>query len=413
MRPPKSRQYGLRAGAKPGTSRTPRRDVKAGSRYRTLMTVGIFNSYNDRDHGLCSDLTVIPTPACNNLMRSLGLVFQDRGAGFTVYYDEQRAGDLVTYLRNRAHPTPGGSSGEVEFWSRLSFMAIPNNPLFIGTTSLPIDTDPATVNFYVANSQARVVDGHVLLAPGEAVDSSDSYPVYPDSFALPVTPFDDKVVVTDVSGAIVWQLDIKPPAPPVMPAKFAQVDISALPFGLYNIKTVALGSPSPLTPFLYTAASPVPLCFLDFLLCQPHTDMAGVYPVSRPRKDAPVDASAISHVRYALRFEARSTLWLYYIVSQNRGLLNDLRIDSKGTQFRRQDKPVRLPNGDPATLFTADAPLPLRQLSPHRFSLHGSRRDAGGGDNEIYVACLPVASDTPVWPGTTPETGISEMFVYV
>ncbi len=394
--------------------------------YKPLFRVVIHHGYNDRSGGLCPDFQIRPTPDSILLMQAQGLVFKDEGIGFSIYIAENRVEGLIDYLRRRAQLSAVGKG--IEYWTRLSFVLMPVNPMFVGITALPIDTNPTVVNLYAANSSAHWRDGMLLLAPGGAMSSEDLYRTTAANFAMQVETSLDQVMVTDISGSVVLiqsppkNADDPSPASdkPLMPS-FVQVDLSSLPLGLYRFEVIGPSEPvSNPPPLLYTAAMPsVPLCFLDMLFTCPARGMDGVYPVPDLFVGGmPIEPAAVGNITYDLHFVPRSTWWQYYIISQS-GEMIDLAIEGKGTHFQRQAQPVRLPTGELATLFNAGAPLPMRQISPQRFTLSGTRRDANGRENAIRVDCLPVAPPAPVWPGPTEKpgdaqlTGISEMFVYV
>jgi hypothetical protein len=120
-------------------------------------------------------------------------------------------------------------------------------------------------------------------------------------------------------------------------------------------------------------------------------------------------------VNLVLGFDARATYWQYYVVAQDaRSRLSEtLSVTGAGATFRQSL--AALPGGEPAVLFTADTPLPLRQHTTHRFKLTGSRNGADGSRSDIRVERLPSAPKAPVWPAASGDglTGCSEIYVYV
>lgn len=474
-----------------GASRThtfvtgqPRRSAVTGKKtverggYQVLFRVIYRHSFYDSDKGLCRDLRALPTPTTAEFMQSHGLVFQDNGIGFTVYAPAQKIPSLVYYLHGQGRPPLAGEQGTV-YWNWLSFVLIPVNPIFVGITALPIDTNPALVNAFLTNQSAHWSDpqktqkSRLLLAPNGTVDTSDLRQVTDAQFPLEVNSWDDRIVIRDISGAVVMKVpsdqakdDEEETArrdPPTTGPYYRQVDLTTLPFGLYrftvertppeaktarekgapklqlaadiklNPPPIRLLSDQGLLTLLYTAAKPgMPLCFLDILFSCPYRGAEGVYPLPPlwlydPDNPKTYPWKEIGNLEYELDFEARKTFWQYYVVSQSPGSeLRDLHITGHGTSFKKAPNDAVLPNGDKAVLFNAQSVLPLRDISLQRFSLHGVRKSADGAKSKINVACLPVAPQAPVWPvrmlrqdeikvseEEAQINGLSEMFVYV
>jgi hypothetical protein len=383
--------------------------------FKRLFSVRIHHQYYTQDRGLCPDFRISPAPESARLMASLGLVFKDEGIGFSVFVDPTGLTRLINYLRRNARDQSDGSG----FWTLLSFLMIPVNPLFVGITALPIDTDPMQVNLFACNSQAHRKKAEIILAKGAYLDTDSLYPTVGANVVLAVPANTCWVVVSGLSGAPVQSNAV---APVASPSATVSLDLGDLPFGYYTIGlqdadgATIVASAYPRT-VLYVAARPTSLGLLDMLFTQPRPDMSGVYPIP-PLFDLAPDQvptpDQVGEVEYVVPFDARATYWQYYVVSQTPdSRFTDLSIEGPGATFTRQKKPVVLPGGAIATLFKAGTSLPLRQPSPQRFQLQGSRRSDKAQENDIVVACLPVAPGAPVWPGPTKETGTSEMFVYV
>jgi hypothetical protein len=369
--------------------------------------------YNDQG-GRCPDFAVVPTPDCAQLMTSLGMVFRDQGHGFTILIDEARVPALLAYVAARFRAQAPGAG----CWTRLSFLLVPRNPLFVGITDLPITTDPDADNLYVSNLQARPVRGQMLLGGAGGVGGEALYPVTGSSLTVP-TPAGRIAILTDLSGAPVA-------APTAADGAATRFTLTGLPWGRYGIGFAnpagqaarpPRGSPAA-QAFLFLPGKPRSLCLVDLLLAQPAAGIGNpaAYPIAPPveqRRRAATPAP-LSPVDLILPFRSRGTYWRYYVVSQGRGPFADtLRIAGKGTSFAKSA--ATLPNGDPAILFTSSTALPLQQRSPFRFSLSGHRHGANGSLDPISIAALPAASPAPVWPAASGDVraGASEIYVYV
>jgi hypothetical protein len=410
----------MAVGSPPGPPRSfTYSAVSDASRYTRLFSVTVTHNYYTQQKGLCRDFKADATPATASLMASLGLLLKNEGAGFSLFYTPDSLDKICSYLRREAQASDGGSG----FWSRLTFLMELCNPEFVGITALPIETTSSKVNLYGCNRQAHVDDETVLLSQGPYMGGESLYPVAGSDVNLKLPRRAFKVSVTDISGATV----IPAPGAPDVPifgvpggAKAATLDLSGLPYDLYTIVVTdragrRIGAPRyPLTVLYVPQGDSMAL--LDILFTQPEPDMGGVYPITPLFGGTPPKPKQCGNIAYRLPFDARSTYWQYYVVSEAPGgSLSDLHIRGPGAQFEQEPKPVLLPDGNSAVLFTSDTPRPLRQKSPQHFRLSGRRLDAAGHDNAIALARLPVAPGAPVWPAPEgPSTaGTSEMFVYV
>ena len=399
-------------------------------RIERLFSVAITHSYYTQQDGRCTDFQIAPTPTTSSLMASLGLLLKNERAGFSIFYDPDQLHKLVTYLRQHAED-PEGQDG---FWSRLTFLLILVNPSFVGITALPIETKLTQVNLYGANLQAHRRKGApaapAVLPPGRFMSGGALYPVVGSDVSLTLPHETSAVTVSDISGAVV----LPPPGGDPIPIfdtgssptclKYASVDMSSLPYGLY---TFALedGADQPIETgvyphtALYVPSDAGTMVLLDMLFTQPTPESGGIYPIP-PLFDGAPDPALCGNLAYQLPFDARRTYWRYYVVSEvPGGRLSDLAITGPGAAFVQDPDPVPLPNGSAAILFRSDTVLPLRQQSGQHFRLTGQRQDPLGQDSAIAVARLPVAPAAPVWPGPASEgrrgqsKGMSEMFVYV
>ncbi|MBS0473207.1 MAG: hypothetical protein JSR60_19210 [Proteobacteria bacterium] len=405
--------------------------------YKCLFKVVIRHGYNDLTHGRCRAFSVFPSPTSAEMMAAQGMVFHDDGAGFSVYIRESQIDSFVRYLRRQGSDTNGDG---MEYWTWISFVLVPQDPLFVGITSLPIDTNPLYVNLYGTNQQAHHDGVVTLLNPGAAMGAGERRMLTDAQFSVQVPGPFDQIVVRDISGKIVLttpsdaeierakdeasDLEGQDPDTALGDLYYVQVDLSSLPLGLYTYRVLPrLGLETPPVTVLYSAAKPnPPLVFLDILFSQPDEHQPGIYPVPPLYDEQPIRSEDVGGLVYDLRFATRETWWQYYVVSRQPGsTLHDLAIAGDGIVFNRALEPVLLPSGQLATLFQSDDTVAMREIPPQRLTLTGMRRDAKGKLSPISVDPLPTAPVAPVWPAPKDKIvtersdvyGTSEMFVYV
>jgi hypothetical protein len=366
----------------------------------TLFSVQFRHSYYNASDDRCPDFCVAPTADCAVLMTSLGMIFKDQGVGFSVVIPRSRVGAMAhTIAQDFCNKAEGYG-----FWTRLSFLLLLKNPQFLGITALPIDAVPTEVNLFASNLQTTQSADGLVLGTGSALGPEALYPVAGPALPLPAAAT-GLVIVRDISGAPVCSTDASSPAPP---------SLAGQPFDYYTISIGGAQAAQPLA-VLYAPKAAQTMGLLDLLLTQPTAETGDpkAFPVPPPSSGANADAPRT--VELILNFNARSTFLNYYIVSQSpSGPFSDtLEITGVGTTF--QQSQVQLCDGQPAVLFKAHMPLPLRQRPSHTFKLSGQRQGPSGGRDDICVDCLPTAPATPVWPAASGDalTGRSEIYVYV
>lgn len=365
-------------------------------RFLNVFTVQFLHAYYNADDDRCQDFRVVPTPACAAWMKQQGLMFRDRGNGFSVDIPSPRLPGLIRTVGNRSNsgnsePTP------------LDFILLLRNPDFIGITAVPITTLPTRQNFCVSNlSTSASKTGLSLGGDADGVTTEDWYPLTGSTLSV-IGRRKGTLTVTNMAGA-----PISPNATVELQAgQPATVDLSASPYGLYAIKATpktAYAGP----PFvLFMPSKPMTCGLISLFLGQP----AG----QGDARAFPLQEQGLKGVNLQLKFAARQTCWHYYVVSQSgkSAFMDDLNITGTGVKFTRS--PARLPSGEHAALFTADTSVPMRQRSPHRFSLSGHRLGVDGGRGSVSVNPLPTACASPVWPSADGDvmSGTSEIYVYV
>jgi hypothetical protein len=366
----------------------------------TLFCVQICHSYYNLANDRCPDFAVVPTPDGAALMARLGISFQDKGDGFIVYCAPSRLPAIASHLAAMADgKTQGG-------W--LSFFLLLKNPAFVGITALPLDTNPTQQNLYASNLDvAKTKGGELVFGSRTGVDTTALLPVSGPAIALQTTA-DAVVSIADILGQTVASATAPANSPTTL-------SLAASPFGRYTISAdpaTAYAGPSEVA---YVPTRPLTSGLIDLLLAQPpnQTGDGAAFPIAMALNQPPTTQT----VSLVLSFTARATTWQYYVVSQSgRGSFGqDLSISGTATTFVQAAKPVALPNGEEAVLFSSAQPLPLRQHAPTRFKLSGQRHGPGGSRDEISIDRLPSAPAAPVWPASTGDalSGASEIFVHV
>ena len=383
--------------------------------YGRMARVSVRHGYYDAVGGACPDFVFRPTGYTAGLMKRLGLMFRAEETGFSVLYDERRAEELLEYVRGDHGPGK-------ESWTRLCFTMTLRNPWFVNFTALPIDTNPSRQNIYLTNREAHEAGGDVVLPRGSRVTAAELLPVTGGQFVEEVSPQVRRVEVLDVSGEMVIckpRCVTREAARSKTPDEFGcadasdgpddavcstrlHLDVTGRPEDMYQVETVWNdGSPPEVSvsQFLYTAAYPVPLGFVELLLARPRPGYPGMYPVRGLDGPSP----AVHPVSYVVPFGARSTWWSYYVVDGAAA-----REGGKALRIRQVDRRpgepratflgpcrVTLAGGRQAWRFVSRGPLPLAFRSPLNLQLVRRRED---GALDTVMQRLPVAGGQQVLP---------------
>lgn len=406
-------------GARTLRSTTEPRSVS----YERLMQVSLRHTYYNASGELCPDFVAAPTQSSMDLMASLGLLFRQEGAGFSVLLNRNHGksdrfgrpwGSAVSWVQSRralASPFHAGP------WARLSFTLTTKNSMFVNFTAMPIDTSASTGAYYLSNIEATQSSpaGECCLHRGPLVHNQ--LPLTGSQYAVCLSsPATRQVVVRDISGEVAicqpayWWLNPPPPASstPCCPGPDPKesdivrrnpvyLDFSPLPEDKYSIEECAELTDchaSPLQPeVVYAYSVPAPMFFIDLLFTRPPGVSTGVYPIDP-------HTGTITPTQYLLDFAHRSTTWNYYVVS-TAGPLTDLQIESIAPTPRpvafTGPTAVTLPNGQRASQFVSNDRIPLEEQSTYRFQLKGK---AGGLKTKdgVLMSRMPVASARQVIP---------------
>lgn len=371
----------------------------------TLFEIGFRHAYFNRQDGACPGLLrAKPTKATAAAMARIGLAFYARDAGFAVCVPQSRVTALAAFLANSFRPqaSPAGC------WAWLSFDVAAQDSGFLGMTAVPLDFVPSAAKFHVSNLATAKGHGGLRLA-GTAARGQKIYPVR-----------GPRIVATESDGGTAQIVDLsgQPLAiAPSVAAGASMFDLSAQPYGFYTLQYAPYAAKGVAAPgsFVYAAAGDAAFCTIDLVLAQPAEDVGDPAAFPLPPPNGTARTQQPRTVALDLTFDARSTLWRYYVVSQSaRGrLASDVAISGPAATFAKSA--ATLPNGERAVAFSADTPLPLRQASPYRFALAGHRKGKDGSKDPVAVAHLPTASPQTVWPDPSGNAmaGLSEIYVYL
>lgn len=340
--------------------------------YKTLMQVDTFNTYYNESGDRCADFRIYPTAATQSIMHSLGLLFRENSTGFSILYNERREEGLIQYLKTHGTKAHDGqkNAGQIEYWSKLSFIVALYNPLFVNFTDLPFNVDLTARNIYLSNNMAHQDNDEIILNENNYVSSSCSnfIEVIPTKYAVPYSIEVDgksieatRVTVTSISGEEV----LSEPQEHKERSDMAYLNFGTVPEGLYTIKWLIETEIVFQEKVIYTTAYPTPLCFIDLLFSRPAEDTPGIYPVNLESKKG-----SINSVLYHLKFKARDIHWVYWIISSSQPVEN-MRIKTDGDSNIHFYGPTRgvIPTGETAWSFVSDQVIPMRERSPLRFKL--------------------------------------------
>jgi len=372
------------------------------------MEVTVRHSYYNASGFICPGFRIVPTVASASLMSSLGLLLKYESSGFSVLLDALRADSFADQLLMQSPPD---SQSDDDTCVRLSFTLTATNENFVNITDMPIDVNPTSTCFYLSNTTARQEsDGTVRLNPhgvGRPLQLTGAQ--YCVDSGSRFVEFE----LLDISGITVIPPPYPPPLPPGAPPGPTYLDLSRLPEDKYTLKysvsspmLSGMDGPGPQEEreFLYMYSAPGSMFFLDLTMTQPADVVAGVYPVASLARDP---EAVVTQVHYFIEFEARATVWRYYIVSTGEPL-SDLQIvtvspvQSPPIAFSGPIE-VTLPNECQAFLFTSTSPVPLQEQSTYNFQLTGQAGSLDTG-SVVLLKRLPVASDRQVIPGDSDFT---------
>ena len=457
--------------------------------FHRLMEVTITNTYYESQRqsigqesgSECLEFCIVPTRSTQFLMQRLGLLLRRNSAGFSIGYDTARSQSLIDYLRlqgqlrleheeaakkceNKCKDIVPHNTHTDPYWTRLSFTLALTNPDFISFTRLPPNRNPCGYNLYYTNQRAHTEheeEGSFRhreqpVAPPPFVDAIWSafpqhwLPVVASRTEAPVPLSVNEVAVLDIAGTqVMCESRWKPNALGVPKAtEMMYLDFSELPEDKYTIcwdggqKEV-----------LYTTAAPTPLAFIDLLFSNPtgvdaagpempsrampplasrtggvEDSFFGVYPVTNLASEA----WEIRPVSYELKFDARKTVWIYYVIQQPPHRYTDLKITPGTVTSTRQEPisfdplpmPVEVQPGVWADCFVSSMRIPLKYTNQW-FQLDATRNSSSAkAKNGPLVKYLPTASTRlsrllPAVAEQLPQddrrlkSDFSEMYVYI
>lgn len=417
--------------------------------YDRLMEVAFNNTFYNLTGSLSPDFSVVPTRNTQKIIRSLGMLFRDWGAGFSVLYDTARTAGLVRYLRwlppaenalaakaPAAKAPAKNEDADDGRKTRLCFALNVRNPNFYYFTDISYDFDVGSLCYYASNRMAHDVDGHIVLTEKEFLPESKPLPAVGGELDIPFRKDTTAIEILDVLGDVVQCYprlipeDLFKTDPPLgviscqevdkylkrhpnavtKPLEICTINFFLLPAGCYTVRYVG-GNEAAFT-VIYRAENDQALCLIDLFLTDPVKGGAGIYPV----RDLDAEKPPISDVVYNLNFQARSTRWGYFIVPPAKSAqLHDLHItgtNGKGEPVAfspAQKVPIGLDTT--AYLSVSKSDLQLQSHSECVFKLSGRIQHAKGmiTRDQTLMPRLPVAAANwvaPIPPTKDPSGGV-------
>jgi hypothetical protein len=418
-------------------------------RYERLLSLSVRHDFYGRS-GLCRDFVITPTAATQILLRNLGLVAKPRPGGFDVFYHSSRAAAIVRHLCNRRddHGTRPFDLARLKSssWDRLTLIFTLDNPMFTNFTEMPFALRPGRDCLYVSNHGAGAGDGAVRLAvdwPSFITIQETQQLIFSPAYLHLSTPEDaTQVVFYDSSGRAFLRAEKDydpskpseeiPPVTGLDPERHAHLDMTQTAAGRYSyIATDNNKKSGDETYFLYTGMDNAPLLMVDLFLDGPDG------PVSLPKPwPAGLDNSSSADMarqckqnyikprHYEIHFEARKTIWTYYIVlppgsPASSNLSIEAEAASTDAEAASEEAPAFNPPktgtlaGRSASIFTAIHPVKLQSRPNISLRLRGAGAN-GSGSARILLDRLPLPSaETILPPRTTDGHAVSEVFVYL
>jgi hypothetical protein len=417
-------------------------------RYERLMSLSVRHDFYGPT-GPCHDFVITPTVATRILLRNLGLVAKSRPGGFDVFYHSSRVAAIVRHLCNRRddhRPQPFDLDRlKSSSWDRLTLTFTLDNPLFTNFTEMPFaKIRPGRDCLYVSNHGAGAGGGAVRLAvdwrSAITIQATQQVTFSPAYLHLSTPKEATQVVFYDCSGRAFLRAkkgygppkrSRHPPRLPVTgldPERHAHLDMTQMAAGRYSFiatkKNIKVGDE---TYFIYTGIDNTPLLMVDLFLDGPDgpVNLPKTWPTEfdkPPGKDVAAQRCKQNYIAprdYEIHFEARKTIWTYYVVlPPGSPASSNLSIEVVKAVPPRDDGPpltfVRSSTtlaGRPASVFTAERPWQLQ--SRHNVSLR-LRGAHDIGSSRILLDRLPLPSAETIIPPPTPDGhAVSEVFVYL
>ena len=121
------------------------------------------------------------------------------------------------------------------------------------------------------------------------------------------------------------------------------------------------------------------------------------------------DLQNITPTNFKISFEARATIWQYYIINKSRLNIDNLQIRSNSNIQFSESKKVTLPNDEEALVFTSKSLITLSNTPQHKFDL------ITGSNEKTIFSGLPIPNPAQLMSSQNQEDLklYSPIYVYI
>ncbi|MEM9820738.1 MAG: hypothetical protein AAF985_06685 [Bacteroidota bacterium] len=353
------------------------------TRFEPLFEIQLKHNFYQDDR--CPDFQLLPTPACQQMMQKLGLLFRSNQYGAFVLYKFMEG------------ETPLIQSLEAPV--ALSFLLSLKNPNLLNYTDLPLQS--GRVQYYFSNESKQAgSEGNIRINEADFAGLADVMPFVGTHFPVEVNAVGDKKVKVELSNqsgkVLVDQV--------VEDQQYFHLHLGAQDPGQYRI---SVADQPPFRVYYEPAV---------------HDQHFGLIELQINPKDQRLFDKEKSCV-FDICFKSRSTVWRYYIVNQRSEQMKTFKIVDKtsAVQFTEGEE-VLMPDGNKAMRFASivDAvkqqgiELKERYNGHFQLELYGEVQQLGGRRSKKTMI-LPNANAQQVRIEQSNEgfQAFSDLYIYV
>lgn len=361
-------------------------------RYDRFISIDIRHEFHNRSGGVCTDITIEPTPRTRERLALYGYVVRQRADGIDLFWDlavRAQANSIFAGLQARFGQVPEDVWGRL-YEPPLLFTLKLANPRFPVFTEMPTDH--------------RIGDPPLRLSTRANVPGADGKAALTVAWnaRLPRASIVETHGMEGIGTSVPPDKDLKPP--PLTPAEQG-------PAAQERMQVERRSQALALLDLHFTRADPAPVRAWD--------GMAVERAPAKPRTGTP---DFFRPVTYTVAFAARRTRWRYFVAARSGAIdaasLGIAAADGSDAGFRLEDAPHALPDGRAAACLTGDDPRAILASPQAQLALTG--RPLGGRSySRTLVDRLPGAgtdSITPAAPlptGGAPPPAWSDIYVFV